>query len=28
MDHRFRYNPTAAADAITQVKTFLAKHLK
>jgi len=28
MDHRFRYNSTAAADAIIQVKTFLAKHLK
>jgi dienelactone hydrolase len=28
MDHRFRYNPTAAADSIIQVKTFLAKHLK
>ncbi len=28
MDHRFRYNPTAAADSILQVKRFLAKHLK
>ena len=28
MGHRFRYNPTAAADAINQVKTFLAKHFK
>jgi dienelactone hydrolase len=28
MDHRFRYNPSAAADSILQVKTFLAKHLK
>jgi dienelactone hydrolase len=28
MDRRYRYNPTAAADSIIQVKTFLAKHLK
>lgn len=28
MDHRYRYNPTAAADSMIQVKTFLAKHLK
>lgn len=28
MDHRYRYNPTAAVDSIIQVKTFLAKHLK
>jgi dienelactone hydrolase len=28
MDHRYRYNPTAATDSIIQVKTFLAKHLK
>ncbi len=27
MDHRFRYNPTAAANSIVRVKTFLAKHL-
>jgi dienelactone hydrolase len=27
-DHRFRYNPSAAADSIIQVKAFLAKHLK
>jgi dienelactone hydrolase len=26
-DHRFRYNPAAAADAIVQVKMFLAKHM-
>jgi len=28
LDHPFRYNSTAAADAIIQVKTFLSKHLK
>lgn len=28
MDHRYRYDPTAAADSIIQVKAFLAKHLK
>jgi dienelactone hydrolase len=28
MDHRFQYDPTAAADSIIQVKTFLTKHLK
>ncbi len=28
MGHRLQYNPAAAADAITQVKMFLAKHLK
>ncbi len=27
MDHRYRYNPTAAADSIIRVKTFLARHL-
>jgi len=28
LDRRYRYNPTAAADSIIQVKAFLAKHLK
>jgi dienelactone hydrolase len=28
LDHRFRYDPTAATDTIIQVKTFLAKHLQ
>jgi dienelactone hydrolase len=28
MDHRFRYNPAAAADSMIQAKTFLAKYLK
>jgi dienelactone hydrolase len=28
LDRRYRYNPTAAADSMIQVKTFLAKHLK
>jgi dienelactone hydrolase len=28
MDHRYRFNSTAAADSIIQVKAFLAKHLK
>jgi dienelactone hydrolase len=28
LDRRCRYNPTAAADSMIQVKTFLAKHLK
>jgi dienelactone hydrolase len=28
LDRRYRYHPTAAADSIIQVKTFLAKHLK
>ena len=28
MDHRFRYDPTAAADSTLRVKTFLAKHFK
>jgi dienelactone hydrolase len=28
MEHRFRYNPAAAADSIVQVRTFLTKHMK
>ena len=28
LDRRYRYNPTAAADSMIQVKAFLAKHLK
>lgn len=28
MEHRFQYNPTAAADSIVQVRTFLTKHMK
>jgi dienelactone hydrolase len=28
MDHRYRYDPRAAADSIIQVKAFLAKYLK
>jgi dienelactone hydrolase len=28
LDRRYRYNPTAAADSMIQVKDFLAKHLK
>lgn len=28
MDHRYRYNPTAAADSMIQVRNFLTKHFK